>query len=402
MTTVAIEPLTSPPDAVIEVPGSKSLTNRALLLAELAGTGSRVDGALVADDSDAMLDALAVLRAGGGEIDARRAATVARFLLPVLAALPGRYRIDASPQLRARPMRELVAAVRDLGGSVTGDGLPLEVGGGMHGGLVKIRGDLTSQFVSGLMLAGPLARDGIEIEWTTPLVGRPFVDMTAHVMRAFGVDVSVGADRVVVPAASYKPATYAVEPDASAASYFLAAAAITGGSVRVPGLLPDSVQGDARFADVLADMGAHVTRDERGVEVRGGGESSLQGVRVDLRDMPDMVLTLAAIAPFAVGPTTIEGVGFIRGHESDRLAVAVDTLVGLGADAFATDDGLTINSGPALHGGSIDSHDDHRVAMAFALVGLRVPGVSVVGAEAVDKTFPGYWDALASLRAPCN
>jgi 3-phosphoshikimate 1-carboxyvinyltransferase len=384
---------------VARVPGSKSITNRALLCAGLATGRSTLEGALVADDTEAMAGALSALGVdvalgvttvvdgpGVGSlrraatIDARSSGTTARFLLPVLAVLPGEWVLDGSPQLRARPIGELADALRGAGASVEGDALPLSVRGGFTPtGPVRVAGDVTSQFLSGLMLAGPLVDGGLAVECTTDVVvARPFVDMTAAVMRAFGAADDVGGG-------GYRPvARYEVEPDASAASYFLAAGAILGCAVHVPGLGPGSLQGDARFADVLASMG-----------------SPLRGIDVDLRDMPDMVPTLAAVALFADGPTRLRGVGFVRAHESDRLAAVASELGKLGARVDVTDDGLVVHPAP-LHGAVVDSHGDHRMAMALGVVGLRVPGVVVEGAGAVDKTFPGFWDALASLRASCT
>jgi 3-phosphoshikimate 1-carboxyvinyltransferase len=375
----------------VRVPGSKSITNRALLCAGLARGRTTLHGALVAEDTEAMAGALRVLGvevtlaetavvdspgvegfARQATVDARSSGTTARFLLPVLATLPGRWVLDGSPQLRRRPIGELAGALRAVGARIEGDTLPLRVEGGFTpSGPVRVRGDVTSQFVSGVLLAG------LDVDATTDVVAQPYVDMTRAVMREFG-------------GGPYRPVErYDVEPDASAASYFLAAGAITGCDVQVDGLLPAerSLQGDARFAEVLASMG-----------------SPLRGVDVDLRDMPDMVLTLAAVALFADGPTRIRGVGFVRGHESDRLAAGASELGKLGARVEVTGDGLVITPPPpgGLHGGAVDSHGDHRLAMALGVVGLVVPGVEVHGAGAVDKTFPGFWDALATFRASCT
>ena len=371
---------------VARVPGSKSITNRALLCAALVSGRSTLVGALVADDSEAMAGALSALGVGvtlgettvvespgfeglrtSATIDARSSGTTARFLLPVLCTLPGEWTLDGSPQLRRRPIGDLVSALRAAGASISGDALPLAIRGGFTpAGPVRVRGDITSQFVSGLLLAG------LEVECTTDLVARPFVDMTRAVMHAF---------------AGGPVERYEIEPDASAASYFLAAGAITGCDVRVAGMPDESLQGDARFAGVLAAMG-----------------SPLRGVDVDLRDMPDLVPTLAAVALFAQGATRIRGVGFVRGHESDRLAALASELGKLGARVSVTDDGLVIEPplSLALQGAVLDSHDDHRLAMAFGVAGLRVPGLEVQGAAAVAKTFPGFWDELASLRASCT
>lgn len=422
---ITIEPLERPIDAVVRVPGSKSITNRALALAALAEGTSTITGVLVADDTEAMLGALralgiaftfdaaerrAVVEGCAGAvpnreatIDARRSGTTARFLLPVLAGFDGSYRLTGSEQLQARPMGALIEAVRSLGADVTEAGgappghLPVTVGGGYQRGTVAVPGDLTSQFLSGLMLAGPFVPGGLRIDVTTDLVSRPYVDMTAALMRRFGAQVVVGARTITVASGSYRAASIEVEPDASSASYFFASAALCGGSVRVDGLTRASVQGDVAFVDVLAAMGAEVVDHPDGIEVRGGGRD-LHGISVDMHDLPDMALTVAALAPFADTPTTVTGVGVIRGHESDRIAVIERELAKLGVPVETTPDSFTVHPVEALLPATIETYDDHRVAMAFALIGLRSPGVRVAGPECVAKTFPEFWDVLASLR----
>ena len=419
---IAIEPLGAPPDAVVEIPGSKSLTNRALALAAIAEGTSTIDGVLLADDTEAMLGALratgvaieldtvsqrAVVHGCGGDpptrdatIDARKSGTTARFLLPVLASFGGDYRIDGSEQLRARPMAELIDAVRSLGADAIEEGepghLPVLVRGPYTRDTVRVAGDVTSQFLSGLMLAGPLLDGGLTIECTTPLVSRPYVEMTAEVMRMFGAVVAVADRRIAVRRSRYRARTYVVEPDASSAAYFFAAAALLDGRVRIEGLSGRSLQGDIALIDVLARMGATVVDHGDAIEVRGNGQ--LHGVDIDMHDIPDMALTVAALAPFADGPTRVRGVGFIRGHESDRIAGVVSELGKLGITAEEEADGFVIHPGqprPAR----IETHDDHRMAMSFALIGLRVPGVEISNPRCVDKTFPEFWEVLASLRA---
>jgi 3-phosphoshikimate 1-carboxyvinyltransferase len=416
-------PALRPLDATVSVPGSKSLTNRALVCAALADGRSTIDGALVADDTEAMRTALAVLGAGiaqdrssgrlmvtgtGGRLrpgplalDMRLSGTTSRFLLPVVALGEGEYRIDGAPPLRARPMGPVLDGVRTLGAEVRVEGepgyLPVTVvaPGGLDGGEVAVAGDMSSQFLSGLLLAAPYARGGVRLRLTTALVSRPYVELTRAAMAAFGVDV--GPD-LEVPAGCYRGTAYAVEPDASTASYFLAAAALVGGRVTVSGLGAGTRQGDARLADLLAAMGARVSRTATSTTVEGTGQ--LRGLgTVDLSDMPDMAQTVAALAPFADGPTEVTGVGFIRGHETDRIAAVVNELGRLGVEARATEDGFVVPPGdprPAR----IATYDDHRMAMSFALVGLRVPGVEIDDPGCVAKTFPCFWDALDGLSAP--
>ncbi len=423
----AVRPRPGPLDATVRVPGSKSLTNRALVCAALAEGTSTIEGALVADDTAAMRTALAALGAGiaGGEgdttltvhgtggrlrpgplaLDMRLSGTTSRFVLPVVALGEGDYRVDGAPPLRARPMGPVLDGLRALGAGVTGHGepghLPVTVTapGGLAGGEVAVAGDTSSQFVSGLLLAGPYARRGIRLRVTTRLVSRPYVELTTAVMAEFGVDVApdvVGVGAVLaVPPGRYRATDYTVEPDASTASYFLAAAAIVGGRVTVEGLGAASRQGDARFADLLAAMGARVARTATATTVEGTGRLAGLG-DVDLADMPDMAQTLAVVAAFADGPTRVTGVGFIRGHETDRIAAVVTELARAGVGARAEDDGFVIEPRP-VGPARIRTYDDHRMAMSFALLGLRAPGIEIDDPGCVAKTFPGFWAALDGL-----
>jgi 3-phosphoshikimate 1-carboxyvinyltransferase len=433
----AVEPIDGPLDATVSLPGSKSLTNRALVCAALADGVSAIEGALVADDTEAMASALRALGAGitpgpngregedatapagltvtgtGGvlapgplELDLRLSGTSSRFLLPVVALGRGRYRLDGRPPLRARPMGPVLAAMEALGAPVEPGGpaghLPVTVvaPGHLIGGQVDVPGDTSSQYVSGLLLAAPHFEEGLRVRVTTRLVGRPFVEMTVAVMAAFGVGVAVADDAAhptftVLPG-RYRGTAYRVEPDASAASYFLAAAAICGGRVTIEGLGDGSLQGDARFADVLAAMGATVERSARATSVIGPAHLRGPG-DVDLSAMPDMAQTLAAAAVFADAPTRVRGIGFIRGHETDRIAATVRELRRCGVDAREEPDGFVVHPGipqPAR----VRTYDDHRMAMSFALLGLRVPGIEIEDPDCVAKTFPGYWETLGGLR----
>jgi len=425
----AVEPIEGPLDATVTVPGSKSLTNRALVCAALADGTSVIEGALVADDTEAMAQALRRVGAGittgvaagleadritvtgtGGsltpgpvELDLRLSGTTSRFLLSVVALGRGRYRLDGRTPLRARPMAPVLAGIEALGARVESHGqpghLPVTVvaPGGLSGGALDVPGDTSSQYLSGLLLAAPYTRGGLRLRVTTPLVGRPFVDMTVDVMAAFGVDINVQDAAFAVPAGRYRATDYRVEPDASAASYFLAAAAICGGRVTVEGLGGDSRQGDARFAELLGAMGADVSRSAAGTTVVGGGPLHALG-DVDLSAMPDMAQTLAVVATVADGPTRVRGVGFIRGHETDRIAAVVRELRRCGIDARGEPDGFVVHPG-APHPARVATYDDHRMAMSFALLGLRAPGIEIEDPDCVAKTFPGYWQALDGLRA---
>jgi 3-phosphoshikimate 1-carboxyvinyltransferase len=419
---VAVEPVEGPLDAVVDVPGSKSLTNRALVAAALAPGQSTVEGALFADDTEAMTAALAELgvgivadrtaatiavtgvgrdlRADPITVDARLSGTTARFLLPVLALGSSTYRLDGASPLRARPFAEQVAALRSLGARVVELGepgrLPLQVEGGtLRGGRVELPGGTSSQFASGLLLAAPLLPHGLDLRVSGTMVSRPYLQLTVDVMRAFGAVVEQEDDRrFLVRSGGYTPGAYRVEADASAASYFFAAAAITGGRVRVQGLRRDSHQGDLGFVGVLESMGAAVGWEDDAVTVSGRGR--VRGVDVDLADLSDTAPTLAAVACFAAGPTRVRGVGFIRAKETDRVGAVVTELRRLGMDAVEHDDGFEVRGGRP-GSGRVRTYGDHRMAMSFALIGLRVPGVEICDPGCVAKTFPGFWEALAGL-----
>ncbi len=320
-----IEPLAGPLDATVVPPGSKSITNRALVAAALAAGRSTITGALAADDTEAMIDCLRRLGLGvevngggttlavdgaGGHIpaerawlDVRQSGTTARFVAPVAALGHGRYEIDGAPRMRERPMADLVAALRTLGAGVTGDRMPFTIeAAGLAGGTVAVAADASSQFASGLLLAGPAMRDGLRLDLATAPVSRPYLDLTVAVMRSFGADVEVVSDRrFVVAPRRYRATDHAVEPDASAASYFFAAAAICGGRVTVPGLGRASRQGDLRFVELLARMGATVEMTDDATTVTGS--APLHGIEVDMADLSDTAPTLAVVASFASSPT---------------------------------------------------------------------------------------------------
>jgi 3-phosphoshikimate 1-carboxyvinyltransferase len=328
-------------------------------------------------------------------VDARLSGTTSRFLLPVLALGEGPATLDGGAPLRRRPMGPLLDALRSLGASVEGDALPVTVRGPMRGGTVRLPGDVSSQFLSGLLLAAPRVDGGLRVEVTTPLVSAPYVAMTAAVMGTFGVEVARDGDAWVVPEAPYRATDHVIEPDASAASYFFAAAVLTGGRVTVPGLGRGSVQGDLAFVDVLERMGATVERLGDRTTVAAG--SRLTGVDVDLSALSDTAQTLAAVAVFADAPTRVSGIGFVRGKETDRLAAVVQELRRVGVQAEETADGFVVHPGtprPAV----VETYGDHRMAMSFALLGLRVPGIAIADPGCVAKTFPGFWDALDGLR----
>lgn len=414
----SVPPLTSPPSARVRPPGSKSLTNRALLCAALAEGVSHVDGLLLADDTRAMLGAIAALgaqvrldedtrtavikgtdprRSTGATVGARQSGTTLRFLLPALGLVPIACRLDASPQLRARPLAPQVEALRVLGATIVEDDaegcLPLTVSGPLHGGTVQLPGHLSSQFLSGLLMAGPLMAQGLRAVLTSPPVSVPYLEMTRGVMAAFGCPPD--DDGWGVRPGGYRGTNYVVEPDASAASYLWAAGALTGGSVTVDGLGTASAQGDVGFLDLLERMGAVVERSATATTVTDSGV--LHGVDVDMADISDTAQTLAAVAVFADSPTRVRGIGFIRRKETNRIAAVVTELQRAGIDATEEQDGFTIHPGTPRPT-TFATYDDHRMAMSLSVLGLRAPGISVENPECVGKTYPGFFADLDRLR----
>ena len=415
-----IAPLLRPPDITVVVPGSKSHTNRALICAALASGTSGLEGALFADDTIAMVGSLLSLGlsvwadpggrtitvtnptgeipAGPADLDVRMSGTTSRFLLPVLCLGPGPYRMDGANQLRNRPIAELVHKLRALGADIDGEALPLTVkGGGLKGGSVVVQGSASSQYLSGLLMAAPRTTEGIYMRIASELVSKPYVDLTIQTMAAFGVEVDAHPEyrEFRVPPADYTPTTITIEPDASAASYFFAAAAITGGRVRIDGLGTSTTQGDLGFVEVLERMGAAVKMSANYTEVRGTG--TLRGVKVDMRNISDTAQTLAVVATFADSPTEITGIGFIRKKETDRIAAVVTELSRRGVRAAETPDGMIIYPGAARQG-AVTTYEDHRMAMSFSLLGLVHPGIQIRDPECVGKTFPDFFDVLDTLR----
>ncbi len=414
--TRTVTPIAGTLDADVRLPGSKSITNRALVAAALATGSSTLVGIGRSDDTDAMIMVLralgvdiavegtvATVAGSGGELDAgagldaRQSGTTARFAAPLLVAAGG-GRLDGHPQMRARPMADLVAAMRQLGASVDSDRLPMKVSiDGAVGARAEIPADVSSQFISALLLAGPALPDGLDLTLTGRPVSTPYIEMTLAVMAAFGVTVERSGDRYVVPPGGYTAVRYQVEPDASTATYPLAAAAMVGGRVRVEGLGRHSVQGDFGFADVIEAMGAAVHVDDQYVEVRGSG--ALRALTVDLGDMSDTAPTFGALAARAVGESHATGIGFIRTtKESDRVGATVTELERLGIEAAEEPDGFAVTGG-SHHHAIVHTYDDHRMAMALSLLGLVEEPVTIDEPDCVAKTFPAFYDMIEDLRS---
>ena len=417
-------------EGVVPLPGSKSISNRVLLIAALADGTTRVDGVLEADDTDRMLEALealgvafehdpaartCIVHGTGGTFRKRsarlslgNAGTAFRPLTAVLAALGGDYVLDGVARMRERPIRHLVDAMRTIGAKVRylgNEGYPpLAIGGSgaAAGGTVPIRGDVSSQYLSALLMALPVVRGSAgaatRVEVTTPLISRPYVQITTRLMHRFGVDVEApDASTFVVPAgARYRsPGRVAVEGDASSASYFLAAGVLGGGPVRVTGVGLDAIQGDVAFADVLATLGAEVRAGDGWIEARAG--RPLDGGTIDCTTIPDAAMTLAITALAARAPTTLTGIASWRVKETDRIAAMATELRKVGATVDEGDDRITVHPPAKLRPASIDTYDDHRMAMCFSLVPLLGTAVTICDPECVRKTFPGYFDVFRRL-----
>jgi 3-phosphoshikimate 1-carboxyvinyltransferase len=331
--------------------------------------------------------------------------TTIRFLTAMVALGEGTFRLDGTPRMRQRPIGDLLAALGQLGveaRSELGTGCPPVVvhAAGLAGGHAEVAGNLSSQFLSGLLLAAPYARQPVELAVRGELVSKPYVAMTLGVMKAFGLTGCPGwgdrADPAVlrIPTGRYRGCRYEVEPDASAASYFFAAAAIAGGSVTVEGLTRRSIQGDVAFCDCLQKMGCLVEEGPSAITVTG---RPLRGIDVDMNAISDTVQTLSAVALFAAGPTTIRHVGHIRHKETDRLRALATELRKLGAEVEERADGLRIVPRP-LHAAAIDTYDDHRMAMSLALAGLALPGVVIRDPGCAAKTYPSFFEDLERLE----
>lgn len=407
--------------AVAHVPGSKSLANRALVCAALAEGQSVLYGVPDGDDTEAMIEALVRLgvvvnradednavvvshtmdRGSNAqvEIDARLAGTTSRFLTALAALREGPTVIDGGASLRARPIGDLLDALRTLGATLQcierPGSLPVRVQrGALSGGAIAVSGGVSSQFTSALCMIGPYLEGGLSLSVTGDQVSESYVRMTLDTMASFGVTVTQDAKGIVIPAGRYAGSVFTIPPDASSATYPAAAVAIRGGTVRLVGLAASASQPDSRFPLLLARMGCSVETDGDDVVVSRDPATPLVGITVDMRDMSDAVPTLAAVAACATTRTVISGVGFIRGKESDRLGDLALELGVLGASVEVLADGVAIEPA-ALHGGRVETHHDHRLAMSLALIGLVVEGVSIGDPDVVRKSWPTFWASMA-------
>ncbi|MEE2057550.1 3-phosphoshikimate 1-carboxyvinyltransferase [Rhodococcus artemisiae] len=403
-------------DASVALPGSKSITNRALILAALADGPSTITGALRSRDTDLMIGALRAVgtaivdRDGGttldvtpgtlrsGSVECGLAGTVMRFV-PSLAALAvGDVHFDGDEQARVRPMGTVLDALRGLGADIDGDGLPFTVRGkgSVRGGSVTIDASGSSQFVSGLLLSGAAFDEGVVVHHDgKPVPSMPHIDMTVDMLRAAGVSVDTSeANTWRVAPGTIKAHDVTVEPDLSNATPFLAAAAVTGGTVSVPLWPATTTQAGDAIRGILERMGADVSLTDGALTVHG--PERLAGIDVDLHDVGELAPTIAAVAAFAAGPSYLRGIAHLRGHETDRLAALATEINGLGGSVTETDDGLRIEPVP-LHSGVWRSYADHRMATAGAIIGLVIDGVDVEDIGTTAKTLPGFeslWDRM--------
>lgn len=406
-------------DGEVTIPGSKSYTARALVIGALASGETLLRNVLCAEDTEYLMRGLAgmglriekgteglLIRGMGGTFQPPSepiylggAGTAVRFLTTVAGLCSGRVVIDGNDRMRERPIQDLLDALGPLGTaarSINGNGCPPVAieGGQIDGGKTTLRGNTSSQFLSSILLSSPYARNAVEVEVTENLVSRSYVDLTMTIMKDFGAEVTHENYRIFrVPPGSYLGREYMIEGDLSSASYFFAAAAVTGGRIRVRGINPRTKQGDRGLLDALEAMGCRVCCSDCSVEVVGG---PLRAIDVDMKAIPDSVQTLAVVAAFATGTTHISGIGHLRFKETDRLASLKRELEKLGIKATVGEDYLTVRGGHP-RGAEIDTYMDHRMAMAFAVAGLRAPEIVIRDPECVNKSFPTFWSLLEEL-----
>ena len=435
-------------DAIVTPPGSKSITNRALILAALANGTTTLTGALASEDTQVMFEGLTQLglsldwnreqcritvHGQGGDFPHREAniyvgnsGTTARFLTAMLAFADGEYRIHGKTRMHQRPIGDLVEALNTLGGSITyeiEEGFPpLRIG--KSGGrrqtadgsrelatvspeksslAVSIPGSVSSQFLTALLLASPCAAkdSDVTISVIDELVSKPYIAMTLRMMQSFGISVEIDEDfrsfRIAEGTVYHSPGTYVIEPDASAASYFMAAAAVCGGSVTVQGLSKTSLQGDVAFAECLEQMNCEVTWNDNSITVCRPSDRPLRGISIDMNGISDTAQTLAVVALFAEGTTEIRNIEHVRFKETDRISDLATELRRFGAVVEERRDGLRITPPEVLSSATVQTYDDHRMAMSFAVAGLRLPGVKICDPDCTHKTFPNFFDVLERL-----
>lgn len=420
-----VQPLNAPVSLSVSVPGSKSITNRALLLAALADGTSVLNGVLFSDDSRHFLSCLQELgfpvtidekthtvsvTGFGGMIPRKEASiyvgsagTAARFLTAMLGLSDGTYHLDASAQMKKRPMKPLLDSLSSIGVEITYEEkegfFPFTIHGSAHtGNSITVDIKSSSQFLSALLMSAPMKPEGLSISLTGGKHALSYVAITTNMMAQFGCCVTNPCEGCyLIPAhSSYQPQHYPIEPDVSAACYFYAMAPLLGGSINVRHVHTDSMQGDIRFLDILKDLGCRIAEDENGVTVSCSAPRSYKGLCIDLSDCSDQTMTLAVLAAFAATPTTIHNIAHIRLQECNRIAAIVKELTRVGITCQELDDGIFIKPGTP-HGAAIETYEDHRVAMAFSLIGLVTPGIEIINPSCCKKTFENYFQMLDEL-----
>lgn len=428
MKKLEIQIFNNPPRGKVKLPGSKSITNRALMLAALADGNTIIRNPIVSDDSEFFIKALQKLGFNvNTEIDNRifvegllgkipsnhadlyigNAGTAARFLSGLVCLGNGKFRLDGNDRMRERPIGDLVESLRSLGGKVIATENkgnicpPIEIqADGLKGGRTLISGKISSQFLSALLMIGPYTDLGLEIQVFDELNSRPYVEMTSKMMEKFGIYPQNNRDlNYKVEKGHYiSPGEFLVEPDATAASYFLALPAFTGGSVSITGLHKNSIQGDIRFIEILKTIGLRIEESEDGITSSFDQTDRLRGVSADLSDMPDTAQTLAVMAPFAIEPVEIRGIASARVKESDRIGATCTELRKLGVQVDEFSDGMKIYPCAKINPAEICTYGDHRMAMSFALIGTRIGGIVIEDPDCVNKTFPKFFETLDGLR----
>ena len=406
--------------ATITVPGSKSYTNRALLIAGLTDGECRLEKPLVSDDTKYMIRALKafgisvqeekeafIVSGRGGKLSTPEedifignAGTTMRFLTTFSALVPGKTRLDGDERMRQRPLADLLHCLTQMGVkavSANGNGCPpIDIAGGeVPGGEVQLAGDKSSQYLTSILLSAPYFKNDTCIHIQGDLTSKSYADITLDIMKTFGVSViNESYQRFKVKAGDrYNAQTYQVESDWSSASYFLAAAAVTGGEVTLTDINPHSVQGDAQFTSVLEKMGCRIEKKSNTLQIKG---NPLKGITINMNNMPDAVQTLAVTALFAEGETVIQGIGNLRIKETDRILALANELTRLGAEVETGEDYLVIRPGD-YRGAEIETYDDHRMAMSFAVAGLKIPGIRIKNPTCVEKSFPDFFQRFANL-----
>lgn len=407
-------PVERPFHSTVRVPGSKSIANRALICAALSDGRSTLQNLPDGDDTNAMLSGLSaigveVVRSGStaavvrnralqsGTIHAELAGTTSRFLTALAATSDSKISIDGQERLRRRPIGPLLDALRSLGAQIADQdgGLPVTVNGPLHGGAVSIDATTSSQFISALMMIGPALPEGLEITLRGLPISQPYVELTASVMGLFGVSADISKGSIHIEPQEYSATSVTIEPDASSASYPLAIAALTGSTVIIEDFGSASLQGDSQIVDILKMMNVEIDHTPHSTKLASNG-SDLEGIDIDMSEISDLVPTVAALACFAVSPTRIRGVSFIRSKESDRIGDLAAELNKFGAEVVEHNDGLTIS--PAeLTGATVETHDDHRLAMAFSIIGARIPGTVITNSGVTSKSWPSYWEDLNKM-----